>query len=82
MLKRRINSPIFIRLRQEFQKLYASLFKKADKHIAVIEALAQKAMGLERDTLLKTAKLPNGGTTTAVLRELEESGFIRKYNTF
>ncbi len=70
------------KLRQEFQKLYASLFKKADKHIAVIEALAQKAMGLERDVLLKTAKLPNGGNTTIVLRELEESNFIRKYQTF
>jgi uncharacterized protein len=70
------------RLRNEFQKLYASLFKKADKHIAIIEALAQKAKGLERDELLKTAKLSNGGTTTAILRELEESSFIRKYNTF
>lgn len=70
------------KLRNEFQKLYASLFKKADKHIAVIEALATKAMGLERDQLLKIAKLPNGGNTTNVLRELEESHFIRKYKTF
>lgn len=70
------------RLRNEFQKLYASLFKKADKHIAIIEALAQKAKGFERDELLKTAKLSNGGNTTAILRELEESSFITKYNTF
>ncbi|TAF95040.1 MAG: ATP-binding protein [Cytophagia bacterium] len=70
------------KLRNEFDKLYASLFKKADKHIAVIEALAKKGMGLERDALLKAAKLPNGGNTTTVLRELEESNFIRKYNTF
>ena len=32
--------------------------------------------------LLKTAQLSNGGSTTAILRELEESSFIRKYNTF
>jgi uncharacterized protein len=70
------------RLRNEFQKLYASLFKKADKYIAIIEALAQKAKGLDRDDLLKAAKLPNGGSTTTILRELEESNFIRKYNTF
>ncbi|MDZ7900299.1 MAG: ATP-binding protein [Arcicella sp.] len=70
------------RLRNEFQKLYASLFKKPNKHIAIIEALAQKTKGLERDELLKTSKLSNGGTTTAILRELEESSFIRKYNTF
>ena len=70
------------KLRNEFDKLYATLFKKADKHIAVIEALAKKGIGLERDALLKATKLPNGGNTSAVLRELEESNFIRKYNTF
>jgi uncharacterized protein len=70
------------KLRNEFDKLYASLFKKADKHIAVIEALAKKAMGLERDVLLKTAKLSNGGNSTTILRELEESNFIRKYHAF
>ena len=70
------------RLRKEFDKLYSSLFSKAEKHIAVIEALAQHAMGMERQTLLKAAKLPDGGNTTTILRELEESSFIRKYNTF
>lgn len=70
------------RLRNEFDKLYASLFKKADKHIAIIEALAQKSMGLERDALLKQAQLPNGGTATTLLKELEESNFIRKYQAF
>ncbi len=70
------------RLRDEFQKLYASLFKKADKHIAVIEALAQKAIGLEREDLLKSAKISNGGSSSVILRELEESSFIRKYNAF
>jgi hypothetical protein len=69
-------------LRNEFDKLYATLFKKADRHIAIIEALANKSMGLEREDLLKAAKLPNGGSTTTVLKELEESDFIRKYHTF
>ena len=70
------------RLRKEFDKLYASLFKKADKHILVIEALAKKSKGLGRTDLLKATKLSDGGTTTMILRELEESGFIRTYNTF
>jgi uncharacterized protein len=70
------------KLRNEFDKLYASLFKKADKHIAIIEALAKKAVGLERSALLQAAQLPNGGSTTAILKELEESHFIRKYQTF
>jgi uncharacterized protein len=70
------------RLRNEFDKLYASLFKKAEKHIAIIEALAQKNMGLEREILLKAAKLPNGGSSSTILKELEESNFISKYHTF
>ncbi|MBL7813504.1 MAG: ATP-binding protein [Saprospiraceae bacterium] len=70
------------RLRAEFDKLYASLFKKAEKHIAIIEALAKVSKGMEREALLKAAKLPNGGNSSLILRELEESSFIRKYNTF
>jgi uncharacterized protein len=69
-------------LRKEFNNLYASLFKKADKHINVIEALSQKMQGLEREELLKLANLPNNGTTTKILTELEESNFITKYTLF
>jgi hypothetical protein len=69
-------------LRNEFSNLYASLFKKADKHIHIINALAQKAKGLSRTELLAATKLANAGSTTKVLQELEESGFIRIYHTF
>lgn len=69
-------------LRTEFHKLYASLFSKSERHIAIVEALATKAQGLERDALLAAAKMPNGGNATTVLNELEESSFIRKYNAF
>lgn len=69
-------------LRREFENLYASLFKNADKHIAVIEALAKKAQGMEREDLIKAANLISNGNTTKILKELEESDFIRRYNTF
>jgi uncharacterized protein len=69
-------------LRKEFDNLYASLFRNADKHIAVIEALAKKAQGMEREDLIKAANLVNNGNTTKILKELEESDFIRRYNTF
>jgi uncharacterized protein len=69
-------------LRVEFESLYASLFKKADNHVAVIEALAQKSSGMTRDALIKTAKIQNGGGTTLLLEELEQCGFIRKYVSF
>jgi uncharacterized protein len=69
-------------LRKEFNNLYASLFKKADKHIHIIETLAQKMKGMEREELLKLTKLPNNGNTTKILAELEESNFITTYTAF
>ena len=69
-------------LRTEFEDLYRSLFKKAEKHEAVIEALSSKTKGLTRSELIEKAKLPNAGSTTRILEELQESGFIRKYPPF
>lgn len=69
-------------LRREYDNLYPSLFKNASRHQAIIEALAKKAKGLERPELLRQAKLSDGGTATKTLKELETSGFIRKYPAF
>ena len=69
-------------MQTEFSYLFASLFRQSDRHLAVVEALAQKAKGMGREELLKKAKLSDGGSATKVLRELEESNFIRKYNAF
>ncbi|MCF3110576.1 MarR family transcriptional regulator [Niabella sp. CC-SYL272] len=66
----------------EFDDLYRSLFNKAEKHILVIEALSKKAKGLTRDEIITITKLPNAGSTTRILKELEESGFIRRYHSF
>jgi hypothetical protein len=63
-------------LRTEFNHLYASLFEQAERHEAVVRALATRRRGLGRQALLDAAKLGSGGTATKVLDELEESGFI------
>jgi hypothetical protein len=69
-------------LQNEFKTLYQSLFKKPEGHIALIHALAKKKKGLGRNELLKAAGLPNGGGSTRMLDELEQSGFIRRYHGF
>ena len=69
-------------LRTEFKNLYASLFKKSEKYVAIIEALATKLKGLSRAELIALTKLTNGGNTTKILKELEENDFIRTYNSF
>ncbi len=69
-------------LRREFDNLYRSLFLNAGRHITIVEALGKKARGLTRDELLVASGLPNGGGTTRMLNELEESGFIRRYSGY
>lgn len=63
----------------EFDALFASLFKSSKIHIAIIVALAQKNMGMLRADLLSVTKLQDNSRFSTALRELEQSGFIRKY---
>jgi len=66
----------------EFDNLYQSLFDKADHHIDVIKALAAKTSGLTRNEVIDACSLSSGGTTTKLLEELVESGFITPYVPF
>ncbi len=66
-------------LRNEFEYVYHSLFDNPDTHLTIIRALASKNRGLTRSEILQETKLPNAGSTTRLLEELEESGFILKY---
>lgn len=69
-------------LRGEFSNLYQSLFAEADKHIEIVRALASKPSGLTRKEIILACKLSSGGTTTILLNELTESGFITSYLPF
>ncbi|MEM6321083.1 MAG: ATP-binding protein [Bacteroidota bacterium] len=69
-------------LRLEFDNLFKALFSKAERHIAVVRAIAQKSKGLTRKEIIQYSKLANSGTLTTILDELEQSGFIRRYNPF
>ena len=69
-------------LRDEFGKLYASLFDDADQHVKIVRTLAKSRGGVTRSQLLDATGLPSGGTVTKRLDELEESGFIQRYIPF
>jgi AAA+ ATPase superfamily predicted ATPase len=80
-----INDLCFTRggeLTDEFNKLYDSLFKKAENHIAVINALSNNRKGMTRLELISKTKLPNNGNLTTLLKELETCEFIRSYQPF
>lgn len=63
-------------LRDEFDRLYPSLFAKAENHFKVVRALATKRQGLTRKEIIQLTKIPDGGGLTKVLDELNYSGFI------
>ena len=63
-------------LRHEFGRLFASLYKNHQQHIAIIRALATRRRGLTRQEIIHNTKFTNGGLLTERLDELEKSGFI------
>ncbi len=66
-------------LTKEFDALYASLFKRPTTHIAIITALANKKMGMQREEILASTSLSDNTTFANALQELEQCGFIRKF---
>ena len=69
-------------LKNEFESIYRSLFKRAEDHITIVAALAKKAKGLTRSQILEATKLNNNNKFTKNLEELEKCGFIRSYIPF
>ncbi|MGN6419123.1 MAG: AAA family ATPase [Pseudobacter sp.] len=69
-------------LKNEFKNLYAALFKNSQHHETVIRVLANKVDGLNRNEIIEECGFTSGGTTTHLLNELEESGFIASYVPF
>lgn len=69
-------------LKIEFNNLYKSLFAHSENHEKVIRALSFKGKGLTRNEIIDECHFTSGGTTTKILQELEESGFITPYIPF
>jgi uncharacterized protein len=65
-------------LHTEYAQLYHSLFKNAEQHIAVIEALASKPQGMTRTAISGKTGLSEG-TLSRALEELVECDFVSIY---
>ena len=66
-------------LRHEFGELYASLFKRPEKYLRIIEVLALRKAGMTRGEIALKGKLDDNGQLSRMLEELSYCGFIRKY---
>ena len=69
-------------LNVEYYDTFRSLFSNYEKHITIVEVLAQNAKVLNRNELLKAAGMKDGGVASNLLEELEQSGFIKRYFPF
>ncbi len=66
----------------EFNIVFASLFKSSSNHEKIVETLATSKKELTRDEIVSKTGLSSGGGLTRTLNELSESGFITEYKPF
>jgi len=61
---------------REFFPLYRSLFEHSEKYVDIVMLLAGHRFGLTLSEILDKTGMSSGGTSTRILRELEESGIV------
>ena len=66
-------------LRDEYDHLYASLFKKPMRHMAIVSALGTKKVCMTREELLTATKQSDNGAFGVALEELVSCGFLRRF---
>ena len=60
----------------EFDNLYKSLFENYESHVAIVKALATKIDGLTKAELLEEVGLASGGSSSRVIEDLIDAGFL------
>lgn len=69
-------------LKDEFNYLYASIFKNPKPYEDIVTVLGTKKAGMTRDEIIESSGLNNSGSLSTKLAELESCGFIRKYYAY
>jgi len=69
-------------LKNEFENLYAALFKNANHHLRIIESLGKSQSGMTQKELWEDMGVLPGGSLVKALNELELCGFVRRYREF
>lgn len=67
------------KLGNEFRELYSSLFKQPEPYLEIITTLAKKKIGMTREEIIANSNLATNGQLTKYLEDLENCGFIRRY---
>jgi len=67
-------------LKNEFKRLFDSLFNHSENYEKFVKTLANNRYGLTRKELLEKTGMKSGNKVTTILNNLEYSGFIRSYS--
>ena len=70
------------KLRNEFDRLFASLFSKPDNYKKIIKFLSTRHKGFTRDEIAEATSIQKGGGFSKMLAALEASDFILRYVPF
>lgn len=69
-------------LRNEFERLFASLFTNHEDCIKVVRLLAERREGFTRKEIAEKTGIPYGGGLTKLLQSLKASDFITDYTPY
>ena len=70
------------KLKNEFDRLFGSLFKNSEDYVKVVRLLAQRRGGYTRKEILKATGIKDGGGASDILKGLVASDFITAYTPF
>lgn len=70
------------KLKDEFERLFNSIFRSPEQYKAIIRLLAKRQKGYSREEISEKTGIPSGKNLSEILRALEASDFIEHYKPF
>lgn len=67
-------------LENEYQRLFKSLFRSADKYMEIIQVLSTHRDGYTRAEIASQLRISDNGRLAEMLDDLEHCDFVRRYN--
>ena len=70
------------KLRDEYDRLFASVFSNPEEMKRIVACLSTRHAGYTRQEILKKTEIDDSGSATKMLKGLEASNFILRYHPF
>lgn len=67
-------------LKNEYRRLYKSLFNTPERYMEIVQMLSERKSGMTRKEIADKLKTGNNGHLTELLNDLVNCDFIRQYN--